>query len=419
MNRLSSYDAVVVGGGPAGATAASTLAQRGLSVLLIERNNRIKPCGGAVPPRLIEDFRIPRSLLKACVDKARIVSPSGRRVDMPIDNGYVGMVDRQEFDEWLRQRAQGDGADRETAAFERLHRQADGWTVVEYRCGGRDSTDVRSVRTKIVIGADGANSMVASQGLYNAERMSLVEFRDEVLRFVPGDDPMHQVAAYHEIVAAPKGAESYDPCRCEVFYDSRLSPDFYAWVFPHGDTISVGVGSAQKGFSLRRSVDDLRRLCGLDQADTVRREGATIPLHPLRRWDNQQNVVVAGDAAGVVAPASGEGIYYAMLSGALAAQATSDAIAAGNPKLLARARKRFMREHGQVFRMLGMMQRYWYISDDRRERFVSICQDRDVQQLTWTAYMNKKLTRARPVAHARIFFKNIGHLTGLASPTGA
>ena len=64
--------------------------------------------------------------------------------------------------------------------------------------------------------------------------------------------------------------------------------------------------------------------------------------------------------------------------------------------------------------MLGMMQRFWYASDNRRERFVSICRDRDVQQLTWDAYMNKELVRARPLAHVRIFFKNIAHLTGLA-----
>ncbi len=81
---------------------------------------------------------------------------------------------------------------------------------------------------------------------------------------------------------------------------------------------------------------------------------------------------------------------------------------------LALARKRFMKPHGTVFRVLGMMQRFWYASDNRRERFVSICRDRDVQQLTWDAYMNKELVRAKPIAHVRIFFKNIAHLTGLA-----
>jgi geranylgeranyl reductase len=65
-----------------------------------------------------------------------------------------------------------------------------------------------------------------------------------------------------------------------------------------------------------------------------------------------------------------------------------------------------------VFWILGMMQYFWYSSDRRRERFVAICADPDVQQLTWQAYMNKKLVRARPAAHARIFFKDLGHLIG-------
>ena len=83
-------------------------------------------------------------------------------------------------------------------------------------------------------------------------------------------------------------------------------------MFPHGDTISVGTGSALKGFSLRGAVGELRKCAGLDGAETLRREGAPIPMQPLRRWDNGRDVVLAGDAAGVVAPASGEGIYYAM-----------------------------------------------------------------------------------------------------------
>ncbi|NBO05082.1 MAG: geranylgeranyl diphosphate reductase, partial [Betaproteobacteria bacterium] len=124
---------------------------------------------------------------------------------------------------------------------------------------------------------------------------------------------------------------------------------------------------------------------------------------------------LAGDAAGVVAPASGEGIYYAMLGGRMAAQAVTQCLAQGSPKALGEARKRFMRLHGQVFWVLGLMQRYWYANDQRRERFVRICQDHDVQQLTWDAYMNKELVKAKPLAHARIFFKNLAHLSGLAS----
>jgi geranylgeranyl reductase len=72
-----------------------------------------------------------------------------------------------------------------------------------------------------------------------------------------------------------------------------------------------------------------------------------------------------------------------------------------------------MKMHGRVFWVLRMMQWFWYSSDKRRERFVSICQDPDVQRLTWDSYMNKRLTRQNPTAHVRIFFKDIAHLLGL------
>jgi geranylgeranyl reductase len=202
--------------------------------------------------------------------------------------------------------------------------------------------------------------------------------------------------------------------RCDVFYQCQVSPDFYGWVFPHGDTLSIGTGSADKGFSLKGATALLRRMSGLDRAETLRREGAPLPLKPLPRWDNGRDVVLAGDAAGVVAPASGEGIYYAMLGGQLAAEAAHEMLATGQGAALKLARKRFMKEHDTVFWVLGMMQWFWYTTDRRRERFVKICEDKDVQTLTFESYMNKKLTRKKPMAHVRIFFKDVAHLLGLA-----
>ena len=389
------YDTIVVGGGPSGATAANDLARSGHKVLLLERGFRIKPCGGAIPPCLMEEFDIPEHLLVARIRSARMVSPRGKAVDMPIDGTYVGMVDRDEFDPWLRERAGKAGADVVAGVFKSLHYE-DERIHLTYQTKD-DNPRVVTVTARSVIGADGARSAVARATIPDAEKTPWV-------------------LAYHEIIEVPEDQnwEAYDPDRCDVWYQERLSPDFYAWVFPHGRNASIGVGSAHKDFSAKASVAALRQDVGLEGAVTKRKEGAPIPMKPMKRWDDGRAVLVSGDAAGVVAPASGEGIYYAMLCGRLAADAMREFLETGDARALGSARKRFMKLHGKVFWVLGLLQRFWYGTDKRREKFVAMCRDPDVQTLTWQSYTTKKLVRRRPLAHVRVFFKDVAQLLGLA-----
>lgn len=388
------FDAFIIGGGPSGATAAEDLARAGKRVALLDRAGRIKPCGGAIPPRLIQDFAIPDALIVARVNTARMVSPTGRTVDIAIEGGYVGMVDRDTFDEFLRERAAMQGATRLTGTFLRIERE-DGTTRVIWR--DKASGQTHATATRAVIGADGARSDVA-----RAE--------------VKGGRDIPYVIAYHEVIAAPDGLPGYDPARCDVIYDGRISPDFYGWVFPHGARASVGMGTGIDGVDLKRATADLRAASGLADCATLRREGAPIPLRPLDRWDNGRDLVLAGDAAGVVAPSSGEGIYYAMAGGRAAATAVQAFLRSGRARDLALARRMFLKEHGTVFRVLQSMQDAYYRSDERRERFVSLCHDLDVQRLTFEAYMNKRLVKSRPLAHLKIGLKNLMHLAGIVRP---
>ena len=105
-----------------------------------------------------------------------------------------------------------------------------------------------------------------------------------------------------------------------------------------------------------------------------------------------------------------------MLCGQLAATVAHEFLATGEARVLARARKRFMRAHGRIFAVLGFLQSFWYRSDKRRERFVALCADRDIQRLVWDSYLHKRLGGGDPLAYVRVFFKDLGDMVKMAVP---
>ena len=299
------FEVVVVGGGPSGATAAHDLAKLGRT------RAAARPCRAdqamrrgdpaAVDPR----FRHPDHLLVARVNSARMVSPSDKQVDMPIDGGFVGMVDREIFDEWLRtarrrRRARRGGP--ACSSGSNATKPAPPSCIT--RSGpptapdGKDGSDRRGDRCRWRLLGRGA-AMPARRG---PAALRLRLSRDRSCAAGRGRFRWH---ALRRLLSRQR-------------FTGLLRLGFPAWRYRQRRH-----RFGPQGIFVARSVGGLRDAAGLD-AETIRREGAPIPLQPLPRWDDGHSVLLAGDAAGVVAPASGEGIYYAMIGGRLSAEAVDD-----------------------------------------------------------------------------------------------
>jgi geranylgeranyl reductase len=388
---------IVCGGGPGGSTAAATLARAGVETVLIEKSfSRIKPCGGAIPPVLVRDFDIPEHLIQRRVSSVAVYAPSGRAVTMDIHQGYVGMVCREAFDAFLRQRAGQLGALVVEGRVEGVDATERGATVTFTTPQGNRQTLVADA----IIGADGANSFVART--FDLHQGGLV------------------AAAVQERFALNTETARRLNDRCAIYYDGRYSPDFYGWVFPKADHVAVGTGTAIRSANLKGHLEAFKQHLGISERPTLR-EGAPIPLRPYDRWVTNR-VALVGDAAGLVASSSGEGIFYAMKSGEMAAEAMLECRHDLRSEKLYRAyQKAFLKKYGATFRFLELMQNLYYKNDARREAFVAICRDRGVQDLTFQSYMYKTLVRMPMLDGIRIMSKNFYHLTrallGLYRPT--
>jgi geranylgeranyl reductase len=376
-------DVAIIGGGPAGASAAHELAKAGIDTILIERNlNNVKPCGGAIPLGLIEEFEIPESLIERKVTQMAVRSPKGRIVPMQMDNGYVGMVRRERFDKFLRTRTAEAGTTMLEAKLRRIKQNGSTYTIFL----DANSQGVSEIEAKYVIGADGANSKTAME----------LGFPENALKAVAIQQRFHYspaLARYENLV--------------EIWFDKEVSPDFYAWVFPKADHIAIGTGTEDKHSNIKNL--QRRFLEKLELADVpYYEEAAKLPMHPRKSFV-QGHAMIVGDAAGLVTPSNGEGIFFAMRSGKIAGQTLVNYIG-GREKSLKTYERTFRGLYGNIFTALGVMQSIYYRNDRLRESFVAICKDKHVQQITFDSYLYKKMVPAPFWVQMKITAKNFYHL---------
>jgi geranylgeranyl reductase family protein len=290
------YDVAVVGAGPSGSTAAYHLAKSGARVLLLDKAKypRVKPCGGGVTARCFEQAPVDLTpVVERVIDRVRFSFRLGNFMDYRYPKTLVYMTQRDRLDAFLADNAAAAGATfMDATPLRELTLSKDGARIATAR-------DV--FEADVVVGADGANGIVA------------------------------RAAGLQPVVEPPVALEANFPYRSESekeAWSDVLALELgsmdggYGWDFPKSDHHNVGCGGwKDAGGKLRDHLAALRHHYGLDANAMINLRGHHLPTRTHGRPITTGRVLLVGDAAGLVDPMSGEGIYAAFVSGRLAATA--------------------------------------------------------------------------------------------------
>jgi geranylgeranyl reductase family protein len=293
------FDAIVVGAGPAGSTAAYRLARAGARVVLIDRARfpRDKPCGGGLSQRAVRLLPVPvdpvvEQVVRAFEFRFRYGRACERRSARPL----VLMTQRRRLDAFLAERAAEAGAE-----FRDRARLA---SVDASSTRVRVTVDGRSLEGDVLVGADGVNGVTA-------RALALAEPR------------LHTVALEGNL----DGATPRGPLDRAVIELGTVAGG-YGWLFPKTGHVNVGVwGWSSEGPRLRQHLAGLCHAHGYDPESLRDVKGYRLPLRPPGAAASRGRAVLVGDAAGLVDPFSGDGIYEALLSARLASEAVLDLLA--------------------------------------------------------------------------------------------
>ena len=379
---------LVVGASVGGATTAETLARAGVPVVMLERDlSRVKPCGGAVPPVAFDEFDLPQSLIDRKVHRALVHSPSEREVAIDVvgtkgasDNNYIAMCCREVFDAYLRDRAVARGAGLIEGQLQGMQIDADGVTAT-YR--ERASGTVKTLRATTVIGADGAYSPTAKAlGLPNLPRCVAIQERIRL--------PADKMARWEDTA--------------DLYLGTAVSPDLYAWAFPKKDHVAVGIGAGHGHTKhTRQHLENLKQRIAPELAggEVILQEAHALPMHPRPQIAFDRAMLI-GDAAGLVVNTSGEGIYWAMKSGKIAAETLIGCLPDTSARALRHYEKTWWRSYRTMYRFLQWLQKWGYGNERQMEVFTDMCRNKDVQQLTFESYMHKNMAPMPWLAQMRM-----------------
>ena len=300
---MERFDAIVVGAGPAGSTTAYRLARARTRVLLVDKASfpRDKPCGGGLTLRAVrqlpDDLDV-EPVVEHVVDRMELRLRYGASFARGGSKALILMTQRRRLDHHLAEQAASAGAD-----FRDGVRVTD---VSAEQTGVSVRVDGERVEAAALVGADGANGTTA-------RTLGLAE------------GTVHGVAFEGNVPYGPVPVERY---RGLAALELGTIPGGYGWVFPKGDHVNVGVGGWEsEGPRLREHLSELCRQHAVDETRVESLRGHRLPLRRAGAPAARGRALLVGDAAGLVDPLSGDGMYEAFISSRLAASAVLELLA--------------------------------------------------------------------------------------------
>jgi geranylgeranyl reductase family protein len=345
------YDVIVVGAGPAGSTAAKNLAEKGIKVILLDKAifPRDKPCGGGLPTRVQKRFPYIEPFLDSVSYGTTMFSSSLRyRCDLVREKPFLEMVLRKDFDAGLLSLAQKAGA-----TFLGGKSVVD--VVVQKDKVSVMLEDGQTMETQMVIGSDGMHSVVA-------EKTNLSKKLEVLCVSLMQEQPM-----------TPKQLTTFFTKKRLIYLFIKAHGIVgYAWVFPKKNTVNIGIGEFQSAVSKERPRIPLKEtyekfIATLKEQKLLPTEfpienlkGATLPIFPLENTCSDR-VLLCGDAAGFINPITGEGIYYAMVSGKIAADVIAEGLKSHDLsyRFLSRYQSLWNDDFGKDLKALGRFNNQW------------------------------------------------------------
>lgn len=313
-----SVNTLVIGGGPAGSTLARKLAKNSIDTLLVEKNLIFdKPCGGGIKSIVFSEFDIPEKLEIKRITKFNLITKENQ-VKVDLSKASISIVLRKDFDFNLRKLAQKDGSKLIEGKYVNS-KFYDDYIISEIKSEEKNIF----VKSKYLVAADGVNSTVRKR-VINTQTNSFL-------------------TNYCVI-------ENQDIDYCNFYFGKDFAPNEYAWIFPHGNKLSIG--------SILKS-DKLKKI--FEEFKNIDFKGSKIKGYFIPSWKNEKifyknRTFFVGDCAGQVLPFTYEGIYFAMKS----ADILADAIIENNPSLY---EEKWNKIYLNKFKFFKVMQKIFLYND--------------------------------------------------------